>query len=274
MVRYVGGKEMWSRKKKRNRCDKYVLQGTNWYLCTVRAGGAVVIWLSRWAQTQSIAKEPRPRTRQRNAPNRQMCLEKEILFLKEREICNEVMASEEDLALYVSHGRSQQKTVIWVDVIKPGHYIVEHQIQLGMLRWRQRESAWLRGSQGVLFLRHPLRYSWVTRDVENSRACCEQAELVIPGSPVLSLLWKPLVRRGCCGLSATVETEVEERDAYILAAAVHYIHEFHHCLWVLAWWLELRKLLSARQVGLQLPTEDICIPTILFPFWKLHTWAS
>lgn len=235
---------------------------------------AVVIWLSRLAQTQSIVKEPRPRTRQRNAPNRQMCLEKEILFIKEREICNEVMASEEDLALYVSHGRSQQKTVIWVDVIKPDHYIVEHQIQLRMLRWRQRESVWLRGSQGGLFLRHPLRYSWVIRDVENSRACCEQAELVILMSPVPSLLWKLLVRRGYCDLSATVETEVEECDAYIPAAAVHYIHEFHHCLCVLAWWLEPRKLLSAWQAGLQLPTEDICITTILFPFCKLHTWAS
>lgn len=63
-----------------------------------------------------------------------MCLEKEILFLKEREICNEIMASEEDLALYVSYGRSQLKTVTWVDIIKPNHSIVEHQIQLSRLR--------------------------------------------------------------------------------------------------------------------------------------------
>lgn len=110
--------------------------------------------------------------------------------------------------------------------------------------------------------------------VENSRACCERAELVISVSPVPSFLWKLLVRRGYCDLSPTVETKVEECDVYILAVAVHYIHVFDHCLCVLAWWLELRKLLSAWQVGLQLPTEDICITTVLFPFFKLHTWAS
>lgn len=70
-----------------------------------------------------------------------MCLNKEILFLKEREICNEIMASEEDLALYVSHSRSQLKTVTWVDVVKPDRYIVEQQIQLSLLRRRQRERA-------------------------------------------------------------------------------------------------------------------------------------
>lgn len=44
------------------------------------------------------------------------------------------MASEEDSTLYVRHSRSQLKTVTWVDVIKPDRYIVEHQIQLRMLR--------------------------------------------------------------------------------------------------------------------------------------------
>lgn len=122
---------------------------------------------------------------------------------------------------------------------------------------------------------HPLRCSWVIRAVENSRACCELGrELVIPVSSVSSLLWKLLVPRDCCDLSTTVETEVEECDASILAAAVHYIHVFLHCLCILAWWLELWKLLSAWQVGLKLPTEDQCITTILFPFFKLHTWAS
>lgn len=111
--------------------------------------------------------------------------------------------------------------------------------------------------------------------VENSRACCELGrELLIPVSSVPFLLWKFLVRRGCCDLSTTVETEVEECDASILVSAIHYIHAFHHWLCVLAWWLELWTLFSAWQVGLQLPTEDTCITTIFLPFFKLHTWAS
>lgn len=140
-------KQMWQMSF-REQVDTYVI--SVWTVRECSGSCLILCWLG--GLSQPISKEPHLREWYRQSPrlwiDRQTCPEKEKLFLKERKVKWDY-GLKKDFALYVRHGRSQLKIMVWPGMTSPSSTIP---LGITCLRWRHKWKVlgWWGDSQGVL----------------------------------------------------------------------------------------------------------------------------